>query len=261
MRKRRTWAWELAGVVGKGCLVTILTMLVIVGGAAGMASLALRPPAKPIKVPNVVGMKLEEAKEALAAKGLEAEEAGERYDDAVPAGSVCLLIPSAGKRVRVGRRVRLYVSKGPTSAVVPDLSGLTLEQARVRLGQAGLKVGEVSRKASTYVEGTVVGQWPDPKTKVVPGSEVSLEVSAGPDFGKVKLPDGTVMLARKVIVKMPEGEGYEQVTVEKKYKGLVDTIYDRSHRAGERVEVDLLVEPGAEVRVYVDNRLVLEQPF
>jgi hypothetical protein len=117
----------------------------------------------------------------------------------------------------------------------------------------------VYRKAARYVEGTVITQNPSAKIKVAPQTAVDLEVSAGPDFGQVKLPDGTKMLFRTVVVQLPEGEGYRQVRVETRCRGLVDTIHDQVHRAGEKVEVDIVAEQGAEVRVYIDERKVFEQ--
>lgn len=259
MRPHPTWRREAIGLLGHSCLLTLGTFLVIFGGVALTLVVALRPPGKAVSVPNVVGVQVAEAKSTLAEAGLQAEVAGERHDESVPAGAVCMTLPTAGKQVREGRRVRLYVSKGPTSAVVPDLSGMTVEKARERLGQSSLRVGAVYQRSSRYVVGTVVGQRPEAKAKVVPGTEVDLDVSAGPDFGKVTLPDGTTMLCRTVVVQLAEGEGYQQVLVERKHKGMVDTLHDRAHRAGEKVEVDVLAEPGDQIRVYIDERKVMEQ--
>ncbi|MGD9519677.1 MAG: PASTA domain-containing protein [Armatimonadota bacterium] len=250
---------EVLGLLKHSCLLTVGVWVFIFGAAMLTMTIALRPPGKAVTVPNVVGMDVEEAKKTLADVDLQVEVVGERHDESVPKGAVCLSVPGAGKKVREGRQVHLFISKGPTNAIVPELTGLTLEKARERLAQAGLSVGQIHQKSSKYVEGTVVSQSPRDKTKVAPGTQVDLEVSAGPDFGTLTLPDGTKMLCRTVVVQVPEGQGYVQVLIEKKADDLVETLHDQLHRAGETVQVDFLAEPGSHVRVYLDQRKVFEQ--
>src|SRR5262249_485967 len=49
--------------------------------------------------------------------------------------------PSAGSAMAPGARVTLVVSRGAPTISVPALTGLTLDDARTRLGQAGLAMG------------------------------------------------------------------------------------------------------------------------
>ena len=54
-------------------------------------------------------------------------EAGERYDDEVPAGHVLRQRPASGSLVKRGGRVEVAVSLGPQVVAVPDLDGADAE--------------------------------------------------------------------------------------------------------------------------------------
>jgi serine/threonine-protein kinase len=88
--------------------------------------------------------------------------------------------PEADTEVEVGSTVTLTVSTGPGEVSVPDLSGATEAQARARLVDAGLTLGDVTQvDDSTEPAGTVVGQNPSAGTTVPPDTAVSLQVSSG----------------------------------------------------------------------------------
>lgn len=250
---------EILGLIAHSCLLTGGILLLVAGAAATGMLIALRPPAPTVLVPNLIGLQPEEAQAAAEHAGLTAKVVGETYDESVPRGAVCMTSPGPGKSVRKGRRIRLYVSKGPVNAVVPDLIGLTVDDARIVLARQGLRLGEVHRRRSDYVKGTIVAQYVQAKTKVPRDTAVDVDVSAGPDFGQLKLPDGTRLLCRTIVINIPPGSGYRRVVIEKKYEGLVDVLYDRMHRAGDKVEFDVLLEPGARIRVYIDERKAFDR--
>src|SRR3972149_5839416 len=61
-------------------------------------------------------------------------------------------------------RVTLVVSIGAPTITVPDLRGLTLEEARLILEQAGLTLGTYFRRTSDERAGTIIHQTPAPGT-------------------------------------------------------------------------------------------------
>lgn len=67
---------------------------------------------------------------------------------------------------------------------VPDVVGLTSNQAAARIRDAGLVVGQVDQTASDKEPGTVVSQDPE-GGKLDKGEAVDLEVSSGPATGSV----------------------------------------------------------------------------
>lgn len=253
------WARELKSVLLKGVLLTAGTVVGLTVLAALASLIIFSTPQPVVQVPNVIGMTAEEADAQLRAVGLRAEIAGERYDDAIPAGAVCGTDPGPGRSVRRGRLVQVYTSKGPQTATVPDLIGRKLEEARVALARQGLEVGEVWKRRSRYEADTIVGQEPSAGTKIPPGSAVDLELSGGPEFGVIHVPGNGDRLFRAVMIQVPADAGYHHVVVEKTHEGAVETLHDQLHAPGETVQVDVVAEPGDGVRVYIDDRRVLDR--
>jgi serine/threonine-protein kinase len=76
----------------------------------------------------------------------------------------------------------------PDTVEVPNLSGMTQQQAEKKLSDAGLAVGDVTSVTSRDVaKGQVVSQDPAANASVQPGAEVALEISAGKPT--VQVPD------------------------------------------------------------------------
>src|SRR5262249_25686945 len=85
----------------------------------------------------------------------------------------------ASLKLKEGKVVSLVVSKGPTPADSPDLTGQSQDDATAALAAAGLKVGDVAgRYDETAASGTVL-DW-DPKSGSHHGDSVNLVVSKGP---------------------------------------------------------------------------------
>ena len=66
----------------------------------------------------------------------------------------------------------------PTLARVPAVEGLSLAEAKRKLGAADLEVGAVDRQPSSERKNTVLEQRVDKGTKLKPGSSVALVVAA-----------------------------------------------------------------------------------
>ena len=62
----------------------------------------------------------------------------QRADPKVPAGRILQQEPAPGARVRRARSIRVWVSAGEATTVVPDLVGQTERTAQMRLQQDGL---------------------------------------------------------------------------------------------------------------------------
>jgi beta-lactam-binding protein with PASTA domain/predicted Ser/Thr protein kinase len=99
---------------------------------------------------------------------------------AVASGRVFKQDPKANVDVKRGDTITYWVSSGKPVATVPDLSGLSQNDAQVALAGAGLVLGMVTSETSTTVPaGTVVRQDPVFDTKVDVGSAVNIVLSSG----------------------------------------------------------------------------------
>jgi beta-lactam-binding protein with PASTA domain len=90
-----------------------------------------------VEVPQVAGRRFDDARAVLAAAHLEARRTVEFND--MPKGLVVRTEPAAGAGATWGSTVTVVVSKGPDLVVVPDVVGLSREQAEQRLREAGLR--------------------------------------------------------------------------------------------------------------------------
>lgn len=132
------------------------------------------------RTPDLTGLGEEEARNLLAAQGLEwvTEEGSGRYSESVAAGAVVLQRPRAGSLVKRGSRVEAVLSLGPERVTVPDLKGQALPAAQVALAASGLVLGRtVAVYSSQSGPGSVVEQQPQARTAVAPETPVDLLVA------------------------------------------------------------------------------------
>lgn len=164
----------------------LLWLLVLAAvGTAGWGAWAYLLP-RSVSVPPLVGSSIDQARRTLAELDLAVRIAPGRYDDR-PAGTVLAQRPAPGTELERGATVVLIPSQGPPPVPVPDLAGLTLEEARAELARAGLEA-EVRRVWHDRVpEGRVVRQSPTATSTLPEGSAVEVVVSRG--HAPVDVPD------------------------------------------------------------------------
>ena len=175
-------------VLGAGKLLFLVGGLVLtffLSAAIGMR-LALRT--REVVVPPLAGRTVNEATDALADAGLHLKvEEGRRLDPKVPAGQIVSQEPSAGIRTRRERSVKVWVSAGPRSMVVPALGGESERTAQLRLEQEGLALSGLAEiRSGEYPSGTVVAQFPAAKSNA---GEVALLINRGERGARYVMPD------------------------------------------------------------------------
>lgn len=131
-------------------------------------------------MPNLVGMTLWEAQElcSILVYGCDDQWA---YSDTVPWGTVMAQDVPADTIVKQGDGVIVTVSAGPEYNAVPDLFGMTLEQAQAALYDIAVGCDDEWRYDAYRPWGTVIAQDVEPGTPVRQGSGVVVTISAGPE--------------------------------------------------------------------------------
>lgn len=176
---RPVWPW----VLGLAIVAALFGALWLSGTFAGT-----------VRVPDVTGMTLEEARATLDDVGLVlgALEPGVATPGS-PQGTVLEQSPAPGVEVEKGSAVDLVVA-GSETVVTPDLSGLTRAEAEAAVVAAGLVVDRVIDVYSDDVPaGQVADQTPVAGSAVPAGSPVTISVSLGPQPaqspGTIAVPD------------------------------------------------------------------------
>ncbi|MFE3636904.1 Stk1 family PASTA domain-containing Ser/Thr kinase [Streptomyces sp. NPDC059168] len=140
-----------------------------------------------VKVPDLRGVPLAEARPRLKSAGLEPGMVDRAFSDSVDRGSVIGTDPEAGTERHAGSAIALLVSKG-SPVDVPDVTGEDQDSARQDLEDAGLKVRISAQQVnSEYDKGQVARQSPGADSRAAEGDTVTLTLSKGPVM--VAVPD------------------------------------------------------------------------
>jgi eukaryotic-like serine/threonine-protein kinase len=120
-----------------------------------------------VAVPSVTGQPLDDARAAIRQAGLEPR-VSEQPSGEVAAGLVVSQDP-AGGRAKRGSTVGLVVSSGPGVVAVPDVRGLSIDDARQKLEDAGFRV-----RVRSLPIGNVLAQSPRAGAQREQGSTVTI---------------------------------------------------------------------------------------
>ena len=165
----RSLKWALMGLCTAMILLLCATAFVLTGGT------------RRLSVPEVVNTNLDAATARLESMGLSLEVAEKVYDDDTLPGTIVEQKPQQGTQVKNGETVSVVVCMGPESAAVPDLDGMTQEEAANALAPLGLHVGVVThRQDSDAPRGTVIEQYPEQGEVLENGGTVDLTLSDQP---------------------------------------------------------------------------------
>lgn len=250
--------------------VVVIALVIALG-----AWLALRMVPEDRPVPLVVGKTLQEANQILREMGFEPEVKQEGYSEQYPPGVVYSTDPPAGRVIRKGSRVYLWVSRGSRMVEVPDVRGQPESQARLMLERAGLAVKDEVQEQEhpTIPLGFVIDTFPPHGQKVDRSTPVQLIVSKGlltsapgletpepPPSLEPAPPATSDAPLREFIVKVDlTNQPDRRIRIEVSDARGERTLLDETKTGGQVHEIPIQAY-GARVRirVYADNQLIQE---
>lgn len=141
-------------------------------------------------VPDLTGKHVVNALELLSDLSLNTKIKGLEYSADIPTYHVISQDPPPGFEIKSGRDVRITLSRGPESVVVPSLKGLPLNQARIVLEENGLSTGNLARIYQDAVtSGVILAQVPPSGKTIHREQPVDLLVSLGRRPDDFMMPD------------------------------------------------------------------------
>ncbi|MGM0919757.1 MAG: Stk1 family PASTA domain-containing Ser/Thr kinase [Bacillota bacterium] len=165
-----------------GMIILTIFLLLLV---AGVAAVTIIPPLlmpKDVEVPDLTGMKYEEAVEQLIADKFVVDDPILIEDEEIQEGFVVKTKPEAGKTVKEGDTIIIYESSGKEKVELDDYVNRDINRVRdllVRKGFTNIKVEEEFNESAV---GTILEQNPEPGVEVIPEEdELVLTVSKGPE--------------------------------------------------------------------------------
>ncbi len=161
-----------------------------------------------VTMPDLRGLTEDEAEAVLAAVegadlsiGKVTEEYNDEYD------KDCICSQSVTDSVAIGSKIDIVVSKGKEYVTVPDLLGMTEDEAKEALEDAGLELGNISYDYSDEVEADLVmDQSYGADTELKADSKVDITISEG--VQTVQLPSQLIGQKYSDIAELLESEGF-----------------------------------------------------
>lgn len=133
-----------------------------------------------VEIPDVQGMTVEQAQNALEDDGLEVEKkTKEEASDDVDEGKVIGTDPEIGESVKEGTKVTLIVSTGSEKIEIEDYTGKDVDDVKRELEDAGIRVVTEERDVASgdgVKENTIIDQDVEPGTKLGDGDTITLTI-------------------------------------------------------------------------------------
>ena len=192
-----------------------------------------------VKVTKLVGKTKDEARKELKDLGLEMEIEEVNSDDVEP-GIVIEQDKQEGEEVLAGTKIKLKVSLGIEKVEVPNLTGLSEDEAKVKITEAKLKWIRTDKIKDSSKGTGVVEQNISPKSMVDKNTEISITIN---EYQKIT--QGTINIDVAALT------GYTP-----KYK----KVEDGKDEDGKTKYKDVLIPPEkVKIKVTVNDEQVTEQ--
>lgn len=211
------------------------------------------------KVPKVIGLEYEEAKDKIEEQSLNVEKV-EESSDKVEAGYVIRQDPEQDSEASSGETVKVYVSTGAKMITMENVVGSKEADAKTKLTKKGFEVDVVYEEDTSKDDGIVLKQSIDIGKEVKDGSKVTLTVN------KIQaLKEGTININLKSLIKeeikVDEAGNEIDPTVNVQVTADGDNVYQESVRKDTtNINITVSGKGTIEVKVFInDIRKVTKQ--
>jgi eukaryotic-like serine/threonine-protein kinase len=163
---------------GPLALLLVLLLALVAGSVAWYLGAG---PGRFTRTPSLLTLSQADAEAKASAEGLGVSFAPEKFSETIPPGFVLEQRPSPTERIRKDGRIELVLSRGPERYELPELAGMTLDDATAELAGLHLVLGEVTRQYDDAAVNVVLASDPVEGTQLRRDSPVKLVVSDGPE--------------------------------------------------------------------------------
>ncbi len=220
-------------------------------------NLTLSKGATMTRVPNLIGKDDREVPIALHEADLVLGKVEYQYTSKIPKGEIMTQSPVANTELKSGSFVDLVYSKGPEPMMgnIPNLIGLTQDEAERRILEENFVVGEIiAEESNRFKEGKVTEQGVAPGTRISEGTPINLKVSTG-----LRNPKGLAVNSFNVDVTVFPGPYEQQIQVVVEDDNGREIIYDKMHHPDDRFSIKNIHTVGqALLQVYNNGELIEE---
>ena len=169
-------------------IALVLFLLVMAGAGYFVYTYALEG-GRHVNVPDIVDIPITDAAFLLTERGLELGRQSPVPHPTAPKYYIIAQRPGAGRVVREGRSVNVFVSMGQDYLHAPNLVGSSLADARREITAARFRVGSLARVPEAALRDTILAQDPPAGGELADQGEIHLLLSAGSDLPSALMPD------------------------------------------------------------------------
>lgn len=197
-------------------------------------------------IPNLIGKSEEDAKKMIEDYGFELGTVKEK-ESHEEKGTVIEQDPSAGSEGKQGDTINITISDGSGKEMgeVPYVLGMSEDEARAAIEEAGFKVGDVSEGVSSaYDNGQVMWQEYNSGTSLEKGTAIDIKISGGQtstitreipfDWAENEVFYMTITISddngtRNIVTNKQcnKSDKFYTLTVEGKGKGTITVVFDK----------------------------------
>jgi len=170
--------------------ILFFVFILVVGASAYLTLTMIIKSEDTVVVPDLAGKNVVYALELLTDLGLNTKVEGSEYNTEIPKNNIIFQEPEPGSEIKKGRDVRIIISKGPKSILMPNLERLPLQQARIILEENSLCQGQISSTYNNHIKkDSVIAQVPSAGTMITRNECINLLISLGIRPHAYKMPD------------------------------------------------------------------------
>lgn len=168
----------------------VATFLALAGISAFIVLTFMIKSEDTVIIPQLMGKDVVYALELLGDLGLNTKVKGSEYSESVPKNHIIFQDPEPGAEIKQGRDVKIILSKGAKAVLIPNLKGLSVEQARIILEENELCFGNTSMvNSDQWIKNMIIAQSPPSGKEIIRGACVDLLVSLGEKEEDILMPD------------------------------------------------------------------------
>lgn len=200
-----------------------------------------------VKMPTLVGQSRENAEKMLKQLKLQLGEVKLVSDPNLKPGIVIEqnILPNVS--ITVNSKVDFVANMKANEITMPVVTGLTIDEARIKLSKVGLKIGKIVKVKSVMPINTVLMSTPNAKEVLDINQRVDLSIA----IDKIRK---TAYMEFVV-----PGGANERVKIFSVENGVHKIIYDNIINGGSRIRQKIEAPTGTKVQFYINDRMLEER--
>jgi serine/threonine-protein kinase len=214
-------------------------------------------------MPNLTSLSIQQANIILEENDMCQGKLSRTYNSAIEKDGIIAQVPVAGAVVARGTCIDLLVSKGarPVAFKMPELAGLTLEDALQSIEKINLSIGKLK---SAYQKGKprniIVEQEPVSGQRVIIGSPVSLLINREPHKERSGQFYGQAV-GSLFSYRLANGFLNRHIRISLNSAGFTNDLFDDFVKAGEEICLLIPRDKEATLFLYENDRLVMTKTY